>query len=233
MARLARVVFPELPHHITQRGNRRQQTFFGDDDYRQYLDLMRQWCTQHQVQIWAYCLMPNHVHLILVPPSEEALARAVGEAHRRYTRHVNFREGWRGHLWQGRFASFVMDEAYLLAATRYVERNPVRAHLVDEAADWPWSSAAAHTGRVAGGLAAGEWLHELTAGWVCSWQEYLRDDQDEQPLAQALHRSENTGRPLGPVAFVKKLEAALGRPLLPNPGGRPPKPKKAKRKRRN
>ena len=160
MARLARVVVPELPHHVTQRGNRRQQTFFCDDDYRRYLDLMRQWCTQYQVQIWAYCLMPNHVHLILVPPSEDGLARAVGEAHRRYTRHVNFREGWRGHLWQGRFASFVMDEAYLLAATRYVERNPVRARLVDRAADWPWSSAGVHTGRVVGGLAACQWLRD-------------------------------------------------------------------------
>ncbi len=144
-----------MPHHVTQRGNRRQQTFFNDGDYRQYLDLMQHWCLQHQVAIWAYCLMPNHVHLILVPPSEESLCRAVGEAHRRYTRHINFREGWRGHLWQGRFASFVMDEPYLLAAARYVERNPVRARLVSQAADWPWSSAAAHTGLVAGGLGCG------------------------------------------------------------------------------
>jgi putative transposase len=215
---------------VTQRGNRRQQTFFCDDDYRQYLELMRQWCWQYQVQIWAYCLMPNHVHLVLVPPSEEALARAVGEAHRRYTRHVNFREGWRGHLWQGRFASFVMDEAYLLAATRYVERNPVRARMVDEAAEWPWSSAGAHTGRVVGGLAAGQWLRDLTAGWVCSWEEYLRDE-DEQPLGQSMHRSETTGRPLGSKEFVQKLEAALGRTLLPSPGGRPRKAGKTKKTR--
>ena len=103
MARLARVIAPGLPHHITQRGNRRQQTFFSDDDYQSYIDLMAQWCGAHQVEIWAYCLMPNHVHLIAVPHSAEGLRRAVGEVHRRYTRMVNFREGWRGHLWQGRF----------------------------------------------------------------------------------------------------------------------------------
>ena len=124
MARLARVVVPGLPHHITQRGNRRQQTFFCDEDYEYYLELMGQWCTVHQVEIWAYCLMPNHVHLIAVPQSPDGLRLAIGEVHRRYTRMVNFREGWRGHLWQGRFASFVLDEPYVLTAARYVELNP-------------------------------------------------------------------------------------------------------------
>ena len=88
--------------------------------------------------------MPNHVHLIPVPQSADGLRRAVGEAHRRYTRMVNFREGWRGHLWQGRFASFVLDEPYLLTAARYVELNPVRAGLVNTPRQYRWSSAAAH-----------------------------------------------------------------------------------------
>ena len=129
MARLARLVVPGLPHHVTQRGNRRQQTFFCEEDYAAYVELMADWCKERGVEIWGYCLMPNHVHLIAVPRSEEGLARAVGEAHRRYTRRINFREKWRGYLWQGRFASFVMDEPYLLAAARYVELNPVRAGL--------------------------------------------------------------------------------------------------------
>jgi putative transposase len=124
---------PGVPHHITQRGNRRQQTFFGDEDYAAYVDLLTEWCGNCGVEVWAYCLMPNHVHLIAVPSSEDGLARAVGEAHRRYTRMINFREGWRGYLWQGRFASFPMDASYLPAA----------------AESYPWSSAAAH---VAGGL---------------------------------------------------------------------------------
>jgi len=108
-----------MPHHVTQRGNRRQETFFRQGDYASYLSLAGEWWGRHGLRAWAYCLMPNHVHLILVPPSPEALCRGVGEAHRRYTRQINFRQGWRGHLWQGRFASFVMDEPYLIAATRY------------------------------------------------------------------------------------------------------------------
>jgi putative transposase len=107
-----------MPRHVTQRGNPRQETFFGEEDYQHHLELMAQFCRAEQVAIWAYCLMPNHVHLIAVPQSAESLRRAIGEAHRRYTRWINFREGWRGHLWQGRFASFVMDEDHLLTAAR-------------------------------------------------------------------------------------------------------------------
>ena len=115
MARIARVIAPGIPHHVTQRGNRCQQAFFIVGDYEAYLALMAEWCAKLNVQIWAYCLMPNHVHLIVVPESKEGLARAIGEAHRRYTRRINFREECRGHLWQERFASFPMDERYLLA----------------------------------------------------------------------------------------------------------------------
>ena len=127
MAQLARVIAPGMPHHVTQRGYPRQETFFGEEDYQHHLELMAQFCRAEQVAIWAYCLMPNHVHLIVVPQSAESLRRAIGEVHRRYTRRINFREGWRGHLWQGRFASFVMDEDHLLTAARYVELNPVCA----------------------------------------------------------------------------------------------------------
>ena len=144
MGRIARVVVPNRPHHVTQRGNRRMQTFFCDDDYRAYLALLIEACGQCDVRVWAYCLMPNHVHLILVPRTSDGLAAAVGQVHQRYTRRVNLREGWRGYLWQGRFASFVMGDDYVLSAAAYIERNPVKAGLVDRAEDWPWSSAAAH-----------------------------------------------------------------------------------------
>lgn len=120
MVRLARVVAPGIPHHITQRGNRRQETFFCAEDYQEYLALIGEWCRACEVDVWAYCLMPNHVHLIAVPESADGLRRAIGEAHRRYTRRVNFREGWRGHLWQGRFASCPMDEPHLLTAASYI-----------------------------------------------------------------------------------------------------------------
>jgi putative transposase len=144
MARIARVVVPGFPHHVTQRGNRRQQTFFCDDDYLAYIDLMAEWCRAYNVAIWPWCLMPNHVHLIAVPANAEGLARAIGEAHRRYTRRINFREQWRGHLWQERFASFPMDNRYLLATARYIEMNPVAANLVRNPGEYPWSSVRAH-----------------------------------------------------------------------------------------
>jgi len=179
------------------------------------------------VAIRAYCLMPNHVHLVVVPASADGLRRGIGETHRRYSRRVNFREGWRGHLWQGRFASFVMDEPYLLAAARYVERNPVKAGLVDAAEQWPWSSAAAHVGDrpAAEAIAETDWLTERIAGWICTWREHLLEPEQAE-LAVAIRQHENTGRPLGDETFVKKLEALLGRKLLPGRPGRPKKPRK-------
>ncbi len=144
MARVARVVVPDVPHHVTQRRNRRQDVFFSDADRIEYLRLMAEWCSVSGVGIWACYLMPNHVHLVAVPEREDSLARGIGEAHGRYTRMVNFYKGWKGYLWQGRFASFPMDEPYLLAAARYVELSPVRARLVRRAEDYAWSSAQAH-----------------------------------------------------------------------------------------
>jgi putative transposase len=218
MARLARLVVPGLPHHITQRGNRRQQTFFGDEDYAAYLELMAEWCGQHGVAIWAYCLMPNHVHLIAVPQSEDGLRRAIGEAHRRYTRRINFREKWRGYLWQGRFASFVMDEPYLLAAARYVELNPVRANLVADAAEWPWSSARAHLAGRDDRLAT---VSPMLA-MVNDWRGFLDSAVREEELRD-LRNHGRTGRPLGSPAFLDHLEAIVGRVLRPQKGGRPAK----------
>lgn len=218
MARIARIVAAGIPHHITQRGNRRQKTFFCDDDYRAYLELLAQWCSQYGVQIWVYCLMPNHVHLIAVPESEQGLAAAIGEAHRRYTRLINFREDWRGHLWQGRFASFVMDERYLLAATRYVELNPVRAGLVEKPEEYPWSSASAHREGRNDMLVKVSPLLEM----VGDWQKFLSQEVAEKE-SEALKLHERTGRPLGSENFVIGLEKKLGRLLRPGKPG--PKPK--------
>ena len=205
-----------FPHHITQRGNRRQQTFFFADDYSAYIDLMAEWCGRHKVEVWAYCLMPNHVHMIAVPCSEAALRLAIGEAHRRYTRRVNFREGWRGHLWQGRFSFFVMDENYLLVATRYVEHNPVKAGLVTRPEDWQWSSALAHIAGQDDRLVKVTPLLEMVGG---SWADFLSIQM--QPSVQRLMRMhERTGRPLGSESFVEKLEKLLGRVLKPQRAGR-------------
>lgn len=229
MARLARVVVPGMPHHVTQRGNRRMQTFFGEDDYRAYLSLLVDFCARCDVRVWAYCLMPNHVHLVVVPSRQDSLARALGETHRRYTRRVNFREGWRGYLWQGRFASFVMDEPHLVDATAYLERNPVKAGLVEKAEQWPWSSAKAHVTGKPDGVAETDWLTDMTAGWVCTWRKYLRQD-DVSALGQTLRRHEGTGRPLGEESFIRKIGVLVRRQLLPQKPG--PKTKKRTKKRR-
>jgi putative transposase len=150
--RSARLVLPGLPHHVTQRGNRRQQIFFSEADYSLYLGLLRHWCAEAGTAVWAWCLMPNHVHLVLVPAHEQGLRAALAPAHRRYSWEINRREGWRGYLWQGRFASFPMDEAHVHACLRYVELNPVRARLAARPEDWPWSSARAHLGLAADNL---------------------------------------------------------------------------------
>jgi putative transposase len=209
MARIARAVAPGFPHHVTQRGNRRQQTFFNNDDYRAYLELMSDWCRKYDVQIWAYCLMPNHIHLIAVPKTKDGLNLAIGEAHRRYTRRINFREGWRGHLWQGRFSSFIMQEPYLLACTRYVELNPVSAGLVKKPEKWPWSSAGPHIKGKDDILVR---TKPLLAMVHTSWRRFLSTDANEQQT-KILRKHERTGRPLGEDAFIEKLESLLDRKL--------------------
>lgn len=206
MARLARVVVPGLPHHVTQRGNRRQRTFFCDSDYRLYLNLLSEWCSREGVEIWGYCLMPNHVHLIAVPRHQESLGRALKETHRRYTSHVNLREGWRGYLWQGRFASYPMDENYLLAAARYIELNPVKARIVEHPEKYPWSSAAAHTGERDDPFVETAPLLER----IPNWKEFLAFPVSQQEN-QRLHTHGRTGRPLGSEEFLGRIGKVLGR----------------------
>jgi putative transposase len=238
MARMARLVVPGYAHHVTQRGNRRMETFFDEEDYRAYLKLLAVALERTGVACWAYCLMPNHVHLILVPPlaprpataerSEgpapaDSLRACLGEAHRRYTRHINFREGWRGHLWQERFHSFVMDAPYLLACARYVEQNPVKAGLVARAEDWPWSSARIHlAGRDEPVCQAAPLLERAEAWQGLDWPSLLAGETSEAVLerfrGQAL-----TGRPLGDGEFLARIESLTGRDLQPRHPGRPRK----------
>jgi putative transposase len=189
MPRAARLVLPGIPHHVTQRGNRRERVFFSDDDYAFYLSLLRYGCRKSGTAVWAWCLMPNHVHLILVPADEDGLRAALAPAHTRYAMEINRREGWRGHLWQDRFASFPMDEAHLHVCLAYVELNPVRARLVDRPEAWRWSSARAHLGL------AGDGLTDVAAtrGRIDDWRAFLDaglDDDDRE----AIRTAERTGR---------------------------------------
>ena len=208
MARIARVVVPGILHHITQRGNRRMDTFFTRADYREYLSLMAEWCNRCKVQIWAYCLMTNHIHLIAVPETEDGLRRAIGEAHRRYTKYINFQKGWRGHLWQGRFASYPMDEQYFIAAARYIELNPVRSGIINKAEEYPWSSARAHL------RSENDILVNVAPGLeiVPDWSGLLSSDLAEKEI-EVLRRHERTGRPLGSDDFVTGLEKLMSRIL--------------------
>jgi len=213
MPRMARFVAPHHPHHVTQRGNRRQTTFFRDDDYRLYLDLLRQASAHAGTAVLAYCLMPNHVHLILVPTHGDGLRAAIAETHRRYTSHVNAREGWRGHLWQERFHSFVMDDIHLAAAVPYVEMNPVQARLCKRPEDWAWSSARARRSGRPDPLVDSDRLAQLLPG-------HDKAPTDETPTdLDLIRRHTRTGRPLGSDEFVAGLEQSAGRTLRPQRPG--------------
>lgn len=214
MARMARVVIPGLPHHITQRGNRQQKVFFNDGDYQAYMDLMIEGCQKAGVDIWAYCLMPNHIHLIAVPPEKDSLRAAIADAHRRYARRINARESLTGHLWQDRFASFPMDEHYLIAAVRYVELNPVRAGMVKRPEEYRWSSAAAHLAGKDDPLVRVRPMLDIAD----SWKDLLEGGLDQQDL-NAVRSHESTGRPLGNIEFLRALEKKTGRRLVPGKRG--------------
>jgi putative transposase len=214
MARLARVVIPGVPHHVTQRGNRRDPTFFEDADYALYRKLLGEAAGKAGAEVWAYCLMPNHVHVILTPSDADGLRRTFADLHRRYTSIINARQGWTGHLWQGRFASVAMDDAYLASAARYVAMNPVRARLVERPEDWRWSSVAAHLAGRDDGVVTVRPLLERTG----DFRAFLGDDEDAAAYA-ALRQSETTGRPLGGAAWIEAVERQTGRSLAPRRRG--------------
>ena len=133
MSRVARIVVPGCPHHVTQRGNNGQDVFFVDDDRRVYLCLLGEQSERFGLTIDGYCLMTNHVHLIATPRETDSLAKAVGRTHWRYTQYVNRLHGRHGHLWQNRFYSCALDDVHFWSAMMYVERNAVRAALVRRA----------------------------------------------------------------------------------------------------
>ncbi|HRE61745.1 MAG TPA: transposase [Micropepsaceae bacterium] len=218
MARLARAVFPGIPHHVTQRGNGGARTFFSDGDYRLYRDLLSEHAAAADVDVWAWMLMPNHVHLILVPKEADGLRRALAPVHRYYAGHVHLRQQKSGHFWQGRFGCVAMDEAHLAAALRYVMLNPVRARLCKRAEDWPWSSIHAFHGRDDGLTQCAPVLER--------YPDFLTliDAGEDEVLSQKLRRAETIGRPLGSDAFLSRLERKAGRALKPGKRGPRPQP---------
>src|SRR6478735_4805197 len=217
MARLARVVVPGHPHHVTQRGNGRARTFFGDDDYALYRDLLAENCRAAGVDVWAWCLMPNHVHLILVPSDPDGLRHVLARVHRRYAGMIQARRKRTGHFWQGRFGAVVMDEEHLAAALRYVSLNPVRARRVERAQDWRWSSTRAHLRGKDDGVTALAPIRDRFPDFPD-----LLASEAEADLFAPLRAAESIGRPLGDDRFLARIERRTGRILKPGQHG--PKP---------
>jgi putative transposase len=222
MPRVARSVFAGVAHHVTQRGNRRENVFFSDEDRHIYLAWLHEYCLRHGVQVLAYCLMPNHVHLVLIPEREDGLERVLKPLHMRYAQRVNRKRGWKGHLWQGRYFSSALDEAYLWAALRYVERNPVRAKLASRAESYRWSSAAAHCKIRSDELLTKEpsLVKQLNAPG--DWSAWLAEGDRPDELERLRNHVER-GLPCGTDRFIQKLEWAAGRLLRNRPRGRPKK----------
>ena len=227
MPRIARIVVPGVPHHVTQRGNNRQDVFFVDDDRLVYLKFLGYYARKLGVEVTGYCLMTNHVHLVAVPKTEDALAVVIGRTNLRYTQYLNRLHGRIGHLWQNRFYSCGLDDRHFWTALAYVERNPVRAGIVRRAWRYPWSSASGHCGRPdkTGLLDLRRWF-EMTADM--DWPEVLNGPMETDQVAR-LRLYTSRGRPLGSDKFISKLETLLGRRLRPLPIGRPKKKKQGRK----
>ena len=175
MARFARLVLPDHPHHITQRGVRSMDIFADDQDRLTYLQFMAKDVELSGVTFLSWCLMTNHIHLIAIPEKENSLARVIGEAHRCYTRMKNFTEGVRGYLFRGRFGSCVLEQDHLLAAGRYVERNPVAANIVKSPLDYPWSSTHYNCGVTEHDpLLRERILPEMVDDWTSFWRQRMK-----------------------------------------------------------
>ncbi len=221
MPRTARVVIPGCVHHVTQRGNNRQDVFFVAADRQMFLQYLREAAARFALRVEGYCLMTNHIHLVVTPQREDSLAAALKRVNQLHAQYVNHLHGRSGHLWQNRFFSCPLGPEHTWRALAYVERNPVRARLCRKAWQWPWSSAAAHCG---GDdpfelLDLPSWQREMDpAKWRC-----LLERTDEDRLTTTLRLATSRGRPLGSDRFIAKLETLLGRRLRPLPRGRPPK----------
>ena len=220
MPRIARTIFAHIPHHITQRGNRRSDVFFTDDDYISYLSWLKEYVDKHQVEVLAYCLMTNHVHIVAVPSTDEGLHRVFRPLHMRYAQRINRENGWKGHLWQGRYFSSPLDEEYQWAAIRYVERNPVRAGLVSKAEEYKWSSAAGHCELKEDKILtrSSRWMEILEQ--IENWSEWLAEGDEPQKI-KLIRRNIEKGLPCGSDEFIKRLERIAGRILQYRPQGRP------------
>lgn len=211
------MVVPGIPHHVTQRGNRCEDIFFGDADRHHFLQLLERYSRRNGLGVLAYCLVSNHVHLVVVPEGAGSLAATLKPVNLLYARHVNERQGWCGRVWQERHFSCPMDAAHCLAATRYVEFNPVRAGMVSSADEYVWGSGAGHAGRRRDPLLSDR------AGWLAGIDDrsaWLHAGEEGERITRLMLHT-RTGRPLGNDGFTERLESELGRRLRSRRRGRP------------
>jgi len=220
MPRIARVCAVNYPHHITQRGNNRETVFFDDEDRKFYLRILSKYSDEWDFEIWAYCLMTNHVHILAVPRKEESLAKGIGITNLVYTQYFNRRYDRSGRLWQNRFFSTIIEkDPYLWAVARYIERNPVRVDIVKKAEDYHWSSAKAHVLKVKDNILSGDsWLEESEKD---AYHNFLRKEDNE--VDNFIRKITSTGKPLGQEEFITNIERIIGRVILTKGVGRPKK----------
>lgn len=230
MPRTSRVVLPNYPHHIIQRGHNRQAVFATDDDYLYYLDNLKEWKKELGCKVYAYCLMTNHVHLIIDPgDNPENLALLMKRVSGRQTRYVNKIEGRRGTLWEGRYKSSPVDrDEYLLACCRYVELNPVRAGIVDDPEEYKWSSYKNKIGLSSTWLDFDPvYLHlgRTTKEREEKYKEWVMTSSSEEEwnfIRQALQRGQLTGN----NRFVEEVAEKIGRRVEFRKQGRPKEDRK-------
>lgn len=220
MPRSSRIVIPGVPHHVVQRGNRRQPIFFSDADRSRYVDWLAEGCQRFATTCLAWCLMDNHIHLILVPSTVDGLRGPIASASTRLSQRINLMQQTSGHLFQGRYASYAMDEAHLMVALRYVENNPVRAGLVDTAEQWAWSSAAAHVARRPDRLVSGKEFAETVPNWHAMLARGLEAAEEE---GQAVEAALLSGRPRAAPAWLSTHASHIGDRLALRQRGRPAK----------
>ena len=222
MPRIARAVGIDLPHHITQRGNYRQQIFEDDTNFQKYLSFLQTESMRYKVDILAYCLMPNHVHFIAVPRLPESLGNMFKYVNMKYSQYFNKKKGEHGHLFQGRFFSSIMDERYTIACARYIERNPVRAKMVKNAWLWKWSSSKAHCGIEKKDNLAVKKLFSYIDVREYEWMEFIKQEDNPEEVA-TIKKQTMRGRPIAGSNFTEKLEEKLKRALIVKTKGRPKK----------
>ena len=220
MPRRSRIVLSDTPHHIIQRGHNRQSVFACDEDYLYYLENLKEWKTNLGCKVYAYCLMTNHVHLVVDPGTEtENLALLLKRVAGRQTRYVNKLEKRSGTLWEGRYKSSPIEaEEYLLACNRYIELNPVRAGLVDAPEKYKWSSCRYKTG-----TEAQEWLDldpftlSLGSDGYKKWISSAIAEGEWELIREVAQRGQLTGS----NRFVEEVDRRIGKRVAFRKQGRP------------